>query len=72
MNYVENGVPESTSSTIDKINTMDVKLGLLSVDIFRGVIMKEDINGAIALTIVYSNGVRKSFNSIPCRPEMAV
>ena len=25
--------------------------------------MKEDINGAVALTIDYSNGVRKSFNS---------
>ena len=34
--------------------------------------MKEEFNGAVALTIDYSNGVRKSFNSITWRPEMAV
>jgi hypothetical protein len=34
--------------------------------------MKEEFKGAVALTIDYSNGVRKSFTSIPWRPEMAV
>jgi hypothetical protein len=34
--------------------------------------MKEEFNGAVALIIDYSNGVRKSFTSIPWRPEMAV
>ena len=34
--------------------------------------MKEEFNGAVALTIDYSNGVRKSFTNIPWRPEMAV
>ena len=29
-------------------------------------------DGAVALIIDYSNGVRKSFNNIPWRPEMAV
>ena len=63
MNCVENGKPQRTGSIVDKINRMEVILKLLPDDIIRGVIMKEDINGAVALTIDYSNGVRKSFNS---------
>ena len=34
--------------------------------------MNEKVNGAVALIIDYSNGVRKSFNNIAWRPEMAV
>lgn len=34
--------------------------------------MNEIVNGAVALIIDYSNGVRKSFNNIPWRSEMAV
>lgn len=34
--------------------------------------MDEKVNGAVALIIDYSNGVRKSFNNIPWSPEMAV
>ena len=69
---MENGKPESTGIIVDNINRLEVILELLSDDIIKGVIMNEDINGAVALTIDYSNGVRKSFNSIPWRPEMAV
>jgi hypothetical protein len=49
-----------------------VILKLLPDNIFRGEIMKEEFNGAVALTIDYSNGVQKSFTNIPWRPEMAV
>ena len=34
--------------------------------------MNDKVNGAIALIIDYSNGVRKSFNNIPWRSDMAV
>jgi hypothetical protein len=69
---LENEKPEDTGNILDRIKRVEVILKLRLDDNVKGENRKEKFNGAVALTIDYSNGVQKSYNNISWRPEMAV